>query len=196
MADIFSKIIAQGIRDRATFPARTQKAREWYRNAAKGIKNVNNRTFMSQNKTNLVNKAEVGKMYLFNYDPKHKATLPYYDKYPLVFPIGPAKGGFYGLNMHYLPPQMRASLMDNLYDYVSDDNMDSKTKINMTYKVLNSTTKLKAFKPCIKHYLFKHVRSRYLFIYPSEWDMALMLPLARFEKQSSRYVYSKSLSMI
>ena len=29
----------------------------------------------------------IGKMFFFEYDPKHKATLPIYDRFPLVFPI-------------------------------------------------------------------------------------------------------------
>ena len=31
--------------------------------------------------------AVIGKMYFFIYDPKHKDTLPMYDRFPLVFPI-------------------------------------------------------------------------------------------------------------
>ena len=33
-----------------------------------------------------------GIMNLFGYDPKHKATLPYYDKFPLIMPLESAKG--------------------------------------------------------------------------------------------------------
>ena len=46
------------------------------------------------------------------YDAKHKATLPYYDGFPLILMLGPAKGGFMGLNLHYLPPVVRARLLD------------------------------------------------------------------------------------
>ena len=51
-----------------------------------------------------------GKLYMFLYDPKHKETLPYYDMFPLVFPFSKDSTGFTGLNMHYLPYQMRIML--------------------------------------------------------------------------------------
>ena len=53
-----------------------------------------------------------GNMYMFFYDPKYKETLPYYDGFPLIIMLGPAKGGFMGLNLHYLPPAVRARLLD------------------------------------------------------------------------------------
>ena len=33
---------------------------------------------------------------MFVYSPKHRNTLPYYDTFPLVLPIGGAAGGFLG----------------------------------------------------------------------------------------------------
>ena len=44
-----------------------------------------------------------GRLNMFFYDPKFKSRLPYYDIFPLVLPIEPMKGGFLGLNFHYLP---------------------------------------------------------------------------------------------
>ena len=58
-------------------------------------------------RTNGVN---FGTLNMFFYSPKHKNTLPYYDTFPLVLPIGQAAGGFMGLNIHYLPIQMRIRL--------------------------------------------------------------------------------------
>ena len=43
-----------------------------------------------------------GRLNLFFYDPKFKKTLPYYDTFPLVLPLEPIKGGFIGMNFHYL----------------------------------------------------------------------------------------------
>ena len=40
---------------------------------------------------------------MFVYDPKTKAKLPFYDTFPLVLPIDTFRGGFIGLNFHYLP---------------------------------------------------------------------------------------------
>jgi hypothetical protein len=57
---------------------------------------------------------EVGKMYLFHYDPKGRKTLPYYDTFPLILLTGIHKSGFTGLNLHYLPPEPRLILLSNL----------------------------------------------------------------------------------
>ena len=134
----------------------------------------------------------MGNMYLFAYDPKHKDTLPYYDRFPLIFPINKAKGGFLGINMHYLPPILRAKLMDELYKVLNNRNMDETTKLVASYKVLNSATKFKEFAPCIKHYLNAHVRTKPAYINPAEWDIALFLPTQKFVGANATQVYADS----
>ena len=62
-----------------------------------------------------VDKFEVGKMYLFHYDPKWKNVLPYYDTFPLILMMGNANKGFYGINLHYLPTNLRMLLLSNLF---------------------------------------------------------------------------------
>ena len=134
----------------------------------------------------------VGQMYMYYYDAKHKATLPYFDRFPLVFPFKKVKGGFYGLNMHYLPLPLRAKLMDALYDTASNTRFDESTRLKMSYKMLESAAKYKEFQPCIKRYLTSQLRSKFMYIYPSEWDMALFLPLERFQGASKTQVWADS----
>ena len=43
-----------------------------------------------------------GRLNMFFYSPKHKDKLPYYDRFPLVLPLERYRGGFMGINMHYL----------------------------------------------------------------------------------------------
>ena len=137
----------------------------------------------------------MGKMYLFNYDPKTKATLPYYDRYPLIFPVQGAPGGFYGINMHYLPYVLRARLMDALYDLSSNERYDERTKLRLSYGILKGAAKYKAFKPTFKRYSSSHVRSRFIEISSSEWDIALFLPLESFAKASKTSVWADSRRM-
>ena len=191
MPNIFDTIITQGVRA-GKVPARTEEAREWYRNAGKQIKRVNENTLMRSDTDRLVNKLLPGAMYMFQYDPKYKETLPYYDRVPLIFPFKLIKGGFYGINLHYLPLTLRARLMDGLYDYTSNKRYDESTRMTLSYKLLNASANLKYFKPCIKHYLYDHVQSRFMYIYPSEWDIAIFLPTARFEKRTANYVHGQS----
>ena len=190
VSKVFDEILAKGIRS-GQIPARTQQSRDWFRTTARKT-SVTAETLIRSERTRYKNRVSMGKMYLFNYDPKHKATLPYYDRYPLIFPVQPADGGFYGINMHYLPHVLRARLMDALYSLSSNRRYDEKTRLKLSYNILNSVTKYKAFKPTFKRYLTNHVRSRFIEISSSEWDIALMMPLQKFAKASAGEVWRDS----
>ena len=66
----------------------------------------------------------LGNMFFYKYDPKFAKKLPYWDMYPLVFPFEKAPGGFYGLNLHYIPPRHRAILMDELKSNTNNNKFD------------------------------------------------------------------------
>jgi hypothetical protein len=198
VAKLFDDILLKGIRG-GQVPARTSEARNWYRNQAKQVNKstaAGDKLIREAGKDRYENRFRLGHMYMFAYDPKHKDTLPYYDRFPLIFPINTAKGGFLGINMHYLPPPLRAKLMDALYDTITNEKYDETTKLNITYKVLNGASKFKEFKPTIKHYLTEHVRTRLVYINPSEWDIALFLPSASFVGATKTKVYNDSRKII
>lgn len=199
MAKIFTDILAKGIRQ-GQVPARTAAAREWYRNQARRSRTSAEEVFSTTSKKDtratVSNESHIGQMLLFQYDAKHKDTLPYYDRFPLIFPINIVKGGFMGINMHYLPPQLRAQLMDQLYSISSNDRYDAKTRLNLSYDVLNGASKFRLFRPTIKRYLQRQVRSRFIKIASSEWDIALFLPLQKFVGASSNKVYADSRKII
>lgn len=197
-AKIFDDILLKGIRS-GQVPGRTSAARDWYREQASGVarSKIQEDSFIRQMGTDRYeNRFRLGHMYMFLYDPKHKDTLPYYDRFPLIFPINRAKGGFLGLNFHYLPLQLRARLMDALYDVTTNDNFDETTKVRTSYNILNSATKYKEFKPTVKHYLADHVITKLVYINPAEWDIALFLPTARFEGASQSKVWQDSRKII
>ena len=191
MAILFDEILTKGVRA-GQMPARTQAAREWYRNSAKDYKRISDTKLMKGDTSRLTAQPLVGQMYMYYYDAKHKATLPYFDRFPLVFPFKKVKGGFYGLNMHYLPLPLRAKLMDALYGTASNTRFDESTRLKISYQMLESAAKYKEFQPCIKRYLTSQVKSRFMYIYPSEWDVALFLPLERFQGASKTQVWSDS----
>jgi len=196
MASVFDNLLARGIRA-GQVPARTASARQWYRERAARVRSA--AAYPANIIADVANNPQrplVGSMYHFRYDPKHKLTLPYYDKFPLIFMIGPAKDGFYGINLHYLPPRLRARLMDALYSVTNNKKFDDSTKLRISYQILKGSAKYKWFKPTFKHYLTKHVRSQFVGIMPAEWDIALFLPTARFEKANRQKVYSDSARII
>lgn len=133
-----------------------------------------------------------GRMYFFAYDAKWKRKLPYWDRYPLIFPIEMYQDGFLGINFHYLNYHDRAGLMDALQDLSTDSHYTQITKLRISYDILVAASAYKAFKPCVHRYLSDHVRSPFIRIESYEWDAALFLPVARFEKQSEAYVWSQS----
>jgi len=123
----------------------------------------------------------LGKLFLFIYDPKHKATLPFYDMYPLVFPLDMKPDGFLGLNLHYLPPAARGSLMNALYTTSNNDKYNESTKLLISYDILRqSATKFAGFQNCVKQYLLGYVRSGFHYVNPKDWDKALLLPTQKW----------------
>jgi hypothetical protein len=160
-------------------------SRDWFRQKASEVRTVNVQKIINsspeQQRTNIL----PGMMYLYNYDPKHKDTLPFYDRFPLIFPFSMQSDHFMGINLHYLPLMYRARLMDALYSITSDQKFNEKTRLRLSYDLLNSSAKYKYFEPCVKKYLKSHVRSRFLLIPSNEWDIALFLPLERFNVNKS-----------
>lgn len=194
---VFDKILKDGV-SRGIIPALSASSRTWYRNQAQNLtsRNINSNRLINSMQSQVVDRIQIGDMYLFGYDPKLKSTLPYYDKFPLIFPFSSAAGGFLGINMHYLPLHMRARLMDSLYLLASNKDYNETTKIELSYKILSSSSKYSHFKPCVKHYLNNQIKTRFVKIAPTQWDIALFLPLQRFEKASASKVYDYSQKII
>ena len=137
-----------------------------------------------------------GNLYIYYYDPKHKATLPYYDRFPLVFPYAAVPGGFMGLNMHYLPYALRVQLLERLLVFKSNSKMDETTRIKYSWDLISGASKFAAAQPCIKHYLSDHVKSPYRKIDSNDWATAMMLPVERFVGASKEQVWKDSQAKI
>jgi hypothetical protein len=186
--------IFQSILNKVTVKEQEKESRAWFRNQAKAVSEVNEATL--KNSQTVSSSVKIGYMYLFQYDPKHKTDLPYYDKLPLVFPFDVDSTGFTAINFHYLDLKSRAQLMDYLYNIASSKEFDEKTKLNITYSILKRLCKVPYYKACTKKYLTKHVKSRYILIPSNEWDTALFLPLERFAKKSKNIVFNDSKKII
>jgi len=202
---VFTDILLQGIRS-GQMPERTKQAREWYREAAKNYGSsirqggtqagridymrVNQKKFINQDQNRLTSKANPGSMYMFSYLAKYADELPYWDRFPLVFPFNVQGDRMFGLNLHYLPLQLRAALMDELYTFANNQNYDQSTKLNFSYQALKAASRNKFFEPCVKQYLFSQMKSQFSLIYPSEWTIAAFLPLEKFTKKSKSSVWA------
>ena len=141
----------------------------------------------------ITSKMVPGKLYLFYYDPKHKDTLPHYDRFPLVFPYKVTKQGFMGLNMHYLPYFHRIQLMTRLMQFASNKNLDENTKLRYSWALIAGMAKFKMAEACIKHYLTDHVDSMFIEIPATDWHTALMLPVEKFVGSNKSTVWQESI---
>lgn len=172
------------------------KSMRWYQDKMRDMAASVTPNKLMKIQNQLTNKIQVGNMYMYIYDPKLKETLPYYDTFPLVFPFKKVPGGFYGLNMHYLPYGLRFQLLQRLFDLATDSTITDSTRLVMSWKVLSGSSKFAAVQPCVKHYLDDHVMSRFLLIPPKDWATAVMLPVERFVGATKTRVWRDSRGMI
>lgn len=193
VAYIFQRIAQRGEKQGFT-NSKTADARNWFRGNAKKVSSVNQKRILSEEDRlqRRINRYSIGRMYMFLYDAKTKDQLPYWDMFPLVFPIELYDDGFLGINLHYISPFLRAKLMDALYTTLNNNRFDDRTKLKISYRILKSASKFRWFEPCVKRYLFSHCKSRFFYVAPNEWDMALMLPTERFQKASKQKVFRDS----
>ena len=192
--NLFDKLEIEAFR--AGITPRTEESRAWFRRRASQMRNVNREGLMQAEQVRLTRDSVVGNMYMFFYDPKHKDTLPYYDQFPLIFVLGDAPGGFMGLNLHYLPPLLRAKLLSALLDLANNDKYNNRTKLMLSYDLIKGSAKYKAFKRTLKHYLTAHVKTRLAKVPAAEWEIATFLPMAQWKKASQSQVYRQSRKMI
>ena len=175
--------------------ARARAAGDWFRsivNRTKGqFSDETPKTILSRSDS-LVSKSVLGKMYFYSYDPKWKNELPWYDTFPLVFPIERYPDGFLGLNFHYLAPKHRAVLMDQLKMFANNKKYDETTKLKLTYDMLKGFTKIKRARPTVHRYLSSKVKSKFVLVNADEWEVALFLPVERFKKASKKKVWAHS----
>ena len=175
--------------------ARAKAAGDWFRsivNRTKGKFSSETPEKILQRSESMVSTSVLGKMYFYSYDPKWKNDLPWYDTFPLVFPIEKYENGFLGLNFHYLAPKDRAILMDQLKMFANNKKYDETTKLKLTYNMLKGFTKIKRAKPTVHRYLTSKVKSKYVLVNADEWEVALFLPVERFRKASKKKVWAHS----
>jgi len=137
-------------------------------------------------------KVVYGKMFFFEYDAKYKETLPYWDRFPLTIFFDFQPPHLMGLNLHYLTPYMRAQLMDKLNRYRNAKEADSNTFLRLNWRQLQ---KIPEVKPAVKKYLMNRVKMA-VQVPADEWDVAIFMPVARFQKASESQVYKDSKRMM
>jgi hypothetical protein len=184
--DFISKVKAKG-----------KQAMSWFRDIVKQTQrsafpaSTGRAELMDERNTGVTGRPSIGRLYLFQYDAKYKETLPYWDVWPLIFPFNFASNGFYGINLHYLPPNARIDLMLRLIKAQGGSgNVSENYKLKLSYDII--TTYPPAI-PCIKRYLFNHVQGKGFYgIKGEDWSYAAALPLQKFRGAGNNTVWGDS----
>ena len=162
-----------------------EKSKEWMKAKAKTASKENTarrakrRDNLLGDENRITNKIEAGKLYLFTYDAKLKEELPYWDKSPLTIMFDVTdKGHYLGLNFHYLPPILRAKLLDAILDLPTYKTKQQ--RIKMSYDIIRSFAASNLARPCIKQYIPSHIMGNVVEIARDEFHFIVMLPLANF----------------
>ena len=76
------------------------------------------------------------------------------------------------------------------------DISDPKSRAQVSWSLLNSSSKYTGVAPCVKHYLSNHVRSGFYNIPNDQWLAAVMMPLEQFQGANKQKVYADSRRML
>jgi len=179
-------------------PRGSKQAMQWFKELTRELfeqTDLSPEESVLHDKTRMMQKSgykREGSMYLFNYFPKTKSKLKYYDMFPLVFILKFTKDGFLGLNLHYLPPSLRERFYTLMRTKVRGSIDNKWTRMHITYELLKKNKSFRYYRPCIKRYKTKYIGSRILHIYPKDWDFAIHLPIERFKKSVKQAVWMES----
>ena len=192
MASLFDALEAQAFRK--GLATRSKEASDWFAKNVAKLGKIGSGKMLGDDRLRKQAGASPGDMVMYTYNPKHKETLPYYDTFPLAIVVGAAPGGFHAINLHYLPPKVRAIFLDKLNDVASNQKFNATTRFKITYKLLMATKSYKYFKPCFKHYLSANVTSNIMKVNAAEWNIAIFLQTASFKKAGAGKVWADSRS--
>ena len=192
MASLLDKV-SDALRT-GTVGAEVKRSAKWFQTKIKGLEGSLRNQWTQTNApkfyreaTTKVNpkvlkmRANLGDLYAYYYNPKHKMTLPYYDTFPLIMLIGYESDTFLGLNFHYLNPKLRAILLDRV-----------SAKIGGGIIKWNKIAQIPQVEPCVKRYRYDHIVRKVIPIEEEEKEIAIFLPLERFKKASKSKVWADS----
>jgi hypothetical protein len=172
-----------------------KKAQSWFDKKILAMDKQLLRPNAIMSETTLTARLIPGKLYAFKYLPKGKKDLPYYDTFPMIFPLSVTGDNFMGLNMHYLNYPMRFALFRELMKAYGPTNLTENSRLRMNWDKIQKLAKAAPAQACIKQYRFDHIKSLFMEIKPDDWTTAMVLPLAKFEKATEQAVWRDSAKM-
>ncbi|CAL9982391.1 DNA end protector [Vibrio phage K469] len=175
----------------------TAQAHKWFMGRISKDTNLKTERVYKELKENKTRKAMdkglIGRLFLFNYDPKTKDTLPVYDTWPLVFffnaHVGSGNGNgekgvlyLHGINMHYLSPKLRLILFTELIKLKNDSALREKTRLKLSWQIIKKLAGARLAEHAVKTYRADHIRSELAEVYPQDWIIVISMQISRFVK--------------
>lgn len=177
----------------------SQKSRGWFKSLIRQLRKhpIKHKQLAFGDPRHNTKTMMVGKLYLFQYDAKHKDTLPIWDRYPLAIPFSTDGKTFYALNLHYLPHRQRAWLLYQLGKIYGtnkkDKNASSAVKsaidsvlssvgakrMKISWQSISSISKVDSEK-AVKRYLPNHIKSPLREIPAEDYPKIILLPFEQW----------------
>lgn len=174
------------LENRITLRDAYNRSASWYKNRIQELSKITPADLL-RHRSAFTTKPVKGEVYCFVYDPKHKDTLPYYDTFPLVLPLSSAGDSFLGLNFHYIRPKDRFFLLQAIKTHGR-----GKQGLSISWDVIADFAGSRSAQPCLKRYLFSHMRTPLRKIRAEDIPTALLIPVERFVKKDKQKVWRDS----
>lgn len=175
MASLLEKIDRE--MSKKKIAARSAQAKAFIREKVSQATIPTNRSNVLNDAKRVTPVAAVGRMFFFRYDPLTKERLSQWDEFPLVLPTTVTGDGFTGINLHFLSPSQRLSILDGLYMFLNNDKYDDSTRFLLSYDLLKGMSRFSAIQRCMRRYLYDQMVSPIIYIEPNHWETAIFLPV-------------------
>lgn len=142
----------------------------------------------------------IGQLLFFKYRPiddnfLKRKSKGYYDIFPLIFVTETHRGGFQGINLHYLSPEMRTELFNAIEKLIPliPGSEDRTNRINIKYeKLKTSKTILRFFSPCYRQYRWSGIIKPPIAIPYEFWRILTEKDIGYFMKGKKSIIYLDS----
>ena len=142
----------------------------------------------------------VGQLIFFKYAPQDQRFLESnrpFDAYPLIFITTAYRGGFEGINLHYLDPETRSLLFENMRKSFTTLGKPNRTaRININYHDLRTKRSLRSFKACYRNYKWDGIRKPPISVPFQFWETLIHQDLGFFGKKNKSNIYLESWATI
>lgn len=158
--------------------------------------------FLSEeDKLSIPSRVLPGQLLFFKYEPtgeNYARGNKYYDVFPLLLVTEVHRGGFEGINIHFLDDVRREFLFTNLLEDLQTIKSEKewKTRLSVNYRKLKGGKKFSFFAPCYREYVWKGMRKRPIVVPFEYWNMMAKMNLGFFVNARRPTVYRNSRKII